>query len=175
LPSRFLFLLGFNVLLKRVARRQREELHPGIVLGGQRASELAQLAWSLPVDAREDRDAVRALRERAGRHREDLRWAAASTRQTAWITEDGTAYRAHQLLLAAAENRQAQPVTGEQAAWFEQLDAFSAGGDASAFARLVALQPRLTDIERQVTRIVDELHRCRDAVASDHAAARALS
>ena len=58
------------------------------------------------------------------------------------MTEDATTYPANELLLAAAKNRPVQPVTEDQEAWFQQLDALSDGWDDAAFARLVALQPR---------------------------------
>src|SRR5262249_55667730 len=145
--------------LERLARQQRDQLHPEVLRCGRRIDELEQLALTLASNGREDPDAVQALRGRAGWHRTDLRWAAASVRCGAWITEDATAYRANDLLLAAAENRPVQPVTADQEAWFQRLDALSNGWDAAAFARLVALQPRLADIDHQTAPVFDELHK----------------
>jgi hypothetical protein len=144
--------------LDRRARQQREQLHPEALRCGRRIDELEQLASTLASNGREDQDAVQTLRGKAGWHRNDLRWAAASVRCTAWIIEDATAYRANELLLAAAEKRPVQPATAEQEAWFQQLDALSDGWDEAAFARLVALQPRLADLDHATAPIFDELH-----------------
>ena len=176
LPRRLWGLFSVGVLLKTRAREQRDELHPGIVLGGQRVDALERLAWEMASNGREDAEAVRTLLGEAGRHRGDLRWAAAQVRSQHWITEDATAYRANELLLAAAKNRPVQPVTDDQEAWFQQLDALTDGSDEAAFARLVALQPRMADIDHATAPIFDELRNAeldgRDLSHARHTARR---
>jgi hypothetical protein len=57
------------------------------------------------------------------------------------VTEDATTYPANELLLAAAKNRPVQPVTEDQEAWFQQLDALSDGWDDAAFLPTIDGQP----------------------------------
>ena len=160
LPLRLLALRGLGVVLKRHARQQRDRLHPvGFLKCNRRITELDQLAWTLAANEREDADAVQMLRDNAGRRRNDLRWAAAHVRARRWIDEHRIAYRANELLLAAAEDRPIEAVTAEQEAWFQQIDALSDGWNDAAFSRLIALQPRLTDVERSITQAWRELRR----------------
>jgi hypothetical protein len=125
LVMRLLVWTPFVERVERLARQQRDQLHPEVLRGGRRIDELEQLPSTLASGGREDQDAMQTLRARAGWHRNDLRWAAASVRCHAWITENAHAYRANELLLAAAENRPVRPVTEQQEAWSEQRDALS--------------------------------------------------
>jgi hypothetical protein len=162
LPLRILALVGLGVVLNRHARQQRDQLHPvGFLKCNPRITELDQLAWTLAANEREDEDAIQMLRDKAARRRNDLRWAAAHVRARRWIDEHRIAYRANELLLAAAEDRPIDAGTVDQEAWFKQIDALSDGWNDAAFTRLVALQPRLADVERSITRSRHELRRAK--------------
>src|SRR5215475_14717008 len=157
LPIRVVVLAGLGVVLLRYIRRQRDEVHPVSFRTSPRSIELSDLAESLATQHREDDNAAQLLREKAGRHRNDLRRAATRTRSGDWITEDRVTNRANELLLAALENRPVEPTTDEQVAWFARVDALSEGNDHDAFARLVALQPKLADVDRSITHAWREL------------------
>jgi hypothetical protein len=167
LPLRGLALLGLGVVLNRHARQQRDQLHPvGFLKCNSRITELDQLAWTLDqlawtlaANEREDEHAVQMLRDKSAWRGNDLRWAAAHVRARRWIDEHRVAYRANELLLAAAEDRPIEAVSAEQEAWFQQIDALSDGRNDAAFTRLIALQPRLTDVERSITQAWRELRR----------------
>jgi hypothetical protein len=152
LPVRVVKLVVLGVKLQRHTRQQRDEIHPGGFLEcSPRITELTELALTLALQGREDDAAVQLVRDKAGRHRKDLRWAAATVRARDWITEDRTTDRANQLLLAAVEDRSVEPITDDQEAWFTQVAGLSDGWSEAAFARLVALQPKLADVDRSIT------------------------
>ena len=156
--NRIVWLIGLPirvvrlwVFLRRLVRPQRDEVHPVSFRATPHSIELSELAVSLASRHHEAEEAVQLLREKAGRHRNDLRLAATRTRSRDWITEDRTTNRANELLLAALENRPVEPNSAEQEAWFARVDALSEGIDDDAFARLVALQPKLADVDRSIT------------------------
>src|SRR5262245_30460704 len=75
LPIRVVVLAGLGVVFLRYVRRQRDELHPVSFRTSPRSIELSNLAESLATQHREDDNAAQLLREKAGRHRNDLRRA----------------------------------------------------------------------------------------------------
>lgn len=134
----------------RCAREQLDADVPTMVSATKRSQRLYQLARGFAATGRDDPVAVAALRAAAGRHRMDLRRAAARVRMSGWATEGPIAYLANQLLLAAATDRPVRAVTPELDDWFQRIRQLDRGTVGEVFARLAAMQPLLANVERDV-------------------------
>jgi hypothetical protein len=87
-------LVFLGAVIQRHSRKQRDLMHPvGFLACNSRITELTELALTLATQGREDDAAVQMVRDEAGRHRNDLRWAAATVRAQEWITEDRVTVR----------------------------------------------------------------------------------
>jgi hypothetical protein len=165
-------VLGISYLYES----QGAEGPPEIMTAGRmtvRASDLRDLAYRLAMEGREDADAIGRLRRAAGildpsrrrdgatplehvavgigLHAKDLKCAAAFACHDWWMGERRVADRTCRLLQAAASNqRSVVPISAEQDAWFDEVEAFVGLPGEVAFYRLVALRPGIPGLQRSI-------------------------
>jgi hypothetical protein len=142
--------LALAAVLAWLGRRDLDAEVPVAVRITARSKRLGALAQRCAAAGNTGPDAVAGLREAAGRHRIDLRRAAARTRLGGRAAEHRTAHLANQLLLAAATGRPVQPVSAEQEQWFRRVEDFLVHAEDEPFDQLVALRARLADVARTV-------------------------
>jgi len=152
-PGRLRRMAGGAALVAgvwRSADRQLTKERPDFIWPNRTSERLKQVALRLAADGREDDLAVRDLREAAGRDRKDLLRAAADIRFHGPVAENARDQRANRLLIAAATGEPMRPLTDEDLAWFQRLDALRDTPTDEAFLRLASLQPGLLGIERRL-------------------------
>jgi hypothetical protein len=144
-------LLAF---LGRRARKEERSRHPQIVRAGPEVDAVVEVAEQLADRGREDDDAVRQLRAAAKGRRGVLNRALALSRMgpkdPPLLFEVRSRERMDRLLVAAATREPIQPVSAEQAEWFERIDALEAGGSEVAYARVKSQVPELDVLEQEV-------------------------
>ena len=116
----------------------------------KRSNQLADLAFGLVNRDQEDGEAVRELAAAAGRHRRELRRAAAGIRFTGWADESIEHDRANRLLLAAAGNQPVQPPSTEKMEGLRTLKSLQEGQLESGYEFLAIRQPALRQLDRDV-------------------------
>lgn len=144
---------GLWHLIVAAVRYDREQLDadaPVVRAITKRSRRLGAMAGEFAVAGRTDPAAVAALRAAAGRHHKDLRRAAAGFRFDGGAEESRGAYLANQLLLAAATGQPVSEITDEQEDQFRRVDEFLEHHGEEGFAALVALEPRLGELERTI-------------------------
>lgn len=109
-------------------------------------------AEALARDGREDRGAVDELRKLASGNDEALRDAEARTRIAGTHRENLVPNRAHRLLDAVLRNQAVAAVQTDDLRRFAAVAAFEELGPDEKWTQLVALEPRLVDLEREVQR-----------------------
>lgn len=139
-----------SIVLRRAARGAEDELRPSVADETPEIDALAQRAWGLASEGREGRAAIDSLREAAGRRSSDLKKAAALIRFREPVAESRVAHRANRLLLAAASDGLAAPVTPDEERWFNEIESLGGVPQEVAFTRLKSLVPELEWLEQGV-------------------------
>jgi hypothetical protein len=142
--------LGVLTFVHVLDRSQLDEHRPIAHRSTKRSSQLADLALELAKQGREDTDAVHKLSDAAGRHRRELRRAAAGIRFMGW-TEDSIEHdRANRLLLAAARKQPVEPLTAEKIERLQTLKSLQEGSLDTGYEFLAKMQPTLRLLDRDV-------------------------
>jgi hypothetical protein len=138
------------LLFRALDRSQLDEHRPLAHHPTKRSNQLADLALGLANRGQEDTEAVRQLVAAAGRHRRELRRAAAGIRFTGWADESIAHDRANRLLLAAARNQPVQPPSPEKMERLRTLKSLQEGELDSGYEFLAIRQPALRQLDRDV-------------------------
>jgi hypothetical protein len=139
--------LGLVAVLKSMEKRAEDEDEPGLLIQSHRVDKLVELAFELVTNDRPNEDAVRRLLQAAGRHRGDLKKAAAQVRFGGHAKFDRRVDRANRLLLAAFTGEPVRPIPPEQDEFFTRVDDLMSVPVEEAWPTLVRLQPGLADLE----------------------------
>lgn len=150
-PS-FRLAIAATRALRLVARQtdHGEESPARVVLRG-RAAGILKRARVLAAENREDPDAVSELLALSSGDRRALQEAALGARQWGAHKDHGDANRAHRLLQAAITGMPLVPSTTGERERFALLDDFAGMTTDDAWDQLTKLEPRLADLEREVT------------------------
>ena len=140
--------------LRRTVGREIDADEPQVISHTKRSRRLGAMAARFAEDGRLDSTAVEALRSAAGRHRKELRRAAAGVRMGGGVDENRDYYVTNQLLLAAATGQPLRPITAEHEALLQRIERFNEGSGDDAYARLVILQPALVDVAHAMEQAV---------------------
>jgi hypothetical protein len=112
--------VGVSALVQSLGDQELDEPSPKVVWQTPRSSQLRALAFELAEAGRDDPEAIGELVRAAGRHPKELRRAAATIRADGLTEEEVVAFRANQLLVAAASGRTVEPMSAEKLAWFAE-------------------------------------------------------
>jgi hypothetical protein len=138
-------------VFKHFIRQSRQDSR-GLVVMGERASEIASLAKELALSGREDQAAVAELVTAAGGDSKALNKAFQNSRVAGYQHEDKNANRAWRLLAAACAGGPVPPPSEDDRARMDSIDAFRALPDEDRWAYLLAREPRLGKLEEEVGR-----------------------
>ena len=142
--------LGSRALLKSLEDQDLDAPRPRVTLYTWRSDRLRRQALALADTGRADDQAALDLARAAGRHRKELRRAAAAIRTGGADVEELAAYQANQLLLAAASGQPVVALSEERERWFHRVRALREDRPGVAFAELTSCEPALADLERDV-------------------------
>jgi hypothetical protein len=147
-PVRVVALVRLGRRVNESASRSRDDVHPnGCYRYAPRAIELHDAAQAMVRSGRTDDAAAAMLRAKAGRHRDELLWAASAARSEGWIEENGHTYWVNELLQAAAANRPVQNPTPALQKLFDQTSVLNDDDPARAYATLVTIDPAVGEAE----------------------------
>ena len=146
---------GLLAILGLAARKDKGSRSPQIVRGGPEVDAVvAGLAEQLAEQGREDEASVQELRRGAKGRRRALRPCVGAVAGGSDADDGLFEFRSGSAWIAcsssAATGDAVQPVSAEQASWFETMDALNAGGSEVAYARLKAQVPDLDLLEQHV-------------------------
>jgi hypothetical protein len=142
--TKLLGSIGVSALVQSLGDQELDAPVPKVVWQTERSSRLLEMAFGLVEVGREDTEATGELVKAAGRHRKELRRAAATIRADGRTDEDLVAFRANRLLVAAASGRLVEPMSAEQ------LESFARNRELADVSREIA--PRIADGTESATK-----------------------